>query len=280
MSVTLFSPPWSQFEASSGAPLAGALLYFYETGTTTPVTVYQDKDRTTAHANPVVADSTGTFSAIYLPDGMCKAVLKTSAGVTVRTADPVGELTTAPSVTAVPTGAYLPYGGTSAPTGFLLCDGSEVSRSTYSTLFGVIGTAYGSGDGATTFTLPDMRGRAPFGRDNMGGIDAARIPSAITGRTSIGGTGGAATTTLAEANLPAHTHTGTTSSDGAHTHTTAIETDGAGGSGGAGRMKSGGTTATSSNGAHTHTFTTSSVGSGTAATTLSPALFSNWIIKT
>lgn len=280
MSVTLFTPPWLQFEAASGAPLAGALLYFYQTGTTTLVTVYQDKDRTIAHANPVVADSTGTFAPIYLPDGMTKAVLKTAAGVTVRTADPIGEIATVASVTAIPTGAYLPFGGTTAPSGFLLCDGTAVSRTTYSALFAVIGTAYGTGDGATTFNVPDLRGRAPFGRDNMGGIDAARIPSAITGRTSIGGAGGASQTTLAIDNIPAHTHTGTTDSAGAHTHTVAIQADGAGGSGGAGRMVSGGTTTTSSNGAHTHTFTTASTGSGTAATTLSPALFSNFIIKT
>lgn len=269
-----------QFEAASGAPLAGAQLFFYQTGTTTPVTVYQDKDRTVAHTNPVVASSDGSWPVIYLPDGMSKVVLKNAAGVTVRTADPIGEIAAAPSVTSIPTGAYLPYGGTTAPTGFLLCDGTAVSRTTYADLFAVIGTSYGTGDGATTFNVPDLRGRAPFGRDNMGGLDATRIPSAITGRLSIGGSGGAAQTTLTTDNIPAHTHTGTTSSDGAHTHTVAIENNGAGGSGGAGRMVSGGTTTTSSNGAHTHTFTTSSVGSGQAATTLSPALFSNFIIKT
>lgn len=55
----------------------------------------------------------------------------------------------------MPTGVILPFGGTTAPTGFLLCDGSEISRITYANLFGVIGTTYGSGDGTTTFNLPD-----------------------------------------------------------------------------------------------------------------------------
>lgn len=55
---------------------------------------------------------------------------------------------------ATPTGTILPFGGNSAPTGFLLCDGSAVSRTTYATLFAVIGTTYGSGDGSTTFNLP------------------------------------------------------------------------------------------------------------------------------
>lgn len=57
---------------------------------------------------------------------------------------------------AMPTGSILPFGGSAAPTGFLLCDGSAVSRTTYATLFAVIGTTYGSGDGTTTFNLPQL----------------------------------------------------------------------------------------------------------------------------
>lgn len=63
----------------------------------------------------------------------------------------------------VPTGGIIPYGGSSAPANYLLCDGSAVSRSTYATLFGVISTSYGVGDGSTTFNLPDLRGRVPVG---------------------------------------------------------------------------------------------------------------------
>ena len=63
----------------------------------------------------------------------------------------------------VPTGAILPYGGSSAPTNFLLCNGSEVSRSTYATLYGVIGTTFGTGNGSSTFNLPDLRSRIPMG---------------------------------------------------------------------------------------------------------------------
>jgi microcystin-dependent protein len=62
-----------------------------------------------------------------------------------------------------PVGMLSPYGGTSAPSGWLLCDGSAVSRTTYSDLFGVIGTTYGVGDGSTTFNLPDMRAAVPVG---------------------------------------------------------------------------------------------------------------------
>ena len=63
----------------------------------------------------------------------------------------------------VPIGVIFDYGGTSAPTGFLLCDGSAVSRTTYADLFAIIGTSFGAGDGSTTFNLPDARGRVMIG---------------------------------------------------------------------------------------------------------------------
>ena len=75
-----------------------------------------------------------------------------------------------------PTGAVLAYAGATIPAGFLLCDGRAVSRTTYAALFGVIGTTYGSGDGTTTFNLPDLRGRVPVGVDsdaNLGGVAGA-----------------------------------------------------------------------------------------------------------
>lgn len=61
------------------------------------------------------------------------------------------------------TGVILPYAGTTAPTGFLLCDGSAVSRTTYSDLYAVTGDAYGAGNGSTTFNLPDLRSSFPLG---------------------------------------------------------------------------------------------------------------------
>ncbi len=62
-------------------------------------------------------------------------------------------------------GAIVAYGGTLPPTGFLLCDGTAISRSTFSALFAVIGTTYGTGDGSTTFNLPNLKGRVPVGLD-------------------------------------------------------------------------------------------------------------------
>jgi len=70
-----------------------------------------------------------------------------------------------------PTGTILAYGGTSAPSGFLLCDGSQVSRTVYAALFNVIGENFGQGDNTSTFHLPDFRGRFLRGRDGGAGRD-------------------------------------------------------------------------------------------------------------
>ena len=76
---------------------------------------------------------------------------------------------------STPTGAILPFGGVSAPTGYLLCDGSAVNRDTYSDLFAIIGTRYGAGNGVNTFNVPDTRGEFLRGNDNGKGVDAGRV---------------------------------------------------------------------------------------------------------
>lgn len=68
----------------------------------------------------------------------------------------------------LPPGIIAPYGGDSAPEGWLLCDGSDVSRATYARLFDAIGENYGDGDNSTTFTLPDLRQRLPLGKADSG----------------------------------------------------------------------------------------------------------------
>lgn len=98
---------------------------------------------------------------------------------------------------AVPAGAVMPYAGSSAPSGWLFAAGQAVSRTTYAALFAAIGTTYGAGDGSTTFNLPDLEGRAVFGRDDMSGSAAGRLSNTgINGSTSnpdgtsLGATGG------------------------------------------------------------------------------------------
>lgn len=72
----------------------------------------------------------------------------------------------APTGDTYPIGAIAPYGGNTAPANWLICDGSAISRVTYADLFSVIGTSFGSGDGSTTFNLPDLRSKVPLGKDS------------------------------------------------------------------------------------------------------------------
>lgn len=118
----------------------------------------------------------------------------------------------------MPTGAIIPFAGSTAPTGWLLCDGGSTGllRTTYAALFAVIGTTYGSGDGSTTFNVPDLRGRVVAGKDNMGGVAANRITSAISGvtGTTLGAVGGSQSLTSHNHTQNSHNHT-----QDSHNHT-------------------------------------------------------------
>jgi microcystin-dependent protein len=103
----------------------------------------------------------------------------------------------------IPSGVINMWATTTAPTSWLLCDGTAVSRTTYASLFAVISTTYGVGDGSTTFNLPNLKGKVPVGRD-----------SGDVSFDSMGETGGAKTHTLTSAEMPVHTHT-----QDSHNHT-------------------------------------------------------------
>jgi len=116
---------------------------------------------------------------------------------------------TAPAPPPIPPGTMVNYGGTIAPTGWAMCDGSAVSRTTYPVLFGNLATLYGAGDGSTTFNLPDARGR----------VMAA--PDGGTGRLygwGLTAAGGEATHTLSYNEMPVHNHS---ASDSGHSHSDA-----------------------------------------------------------
>ena len=100
------------------------------------------------------SDGTATFVAA---DGSLQQLVF-AEGLYVRTDSAVG-----PSPAGCPTGSVMPFVGTVAPDGWLIADGSAVSRSTYSDLFALTGTAYGPGDGSSTFNLPDFTDRGPLG---------------------------------------------------------------------------------------------------------------------
>ncbi|MDB4311897.1 phage tail protein [bacterium] len=102
-----------------------------------------------------------------------------------------------PTLGISPAGMIVPYAATTAPSGWLLCDGSAVSRTTYATLFALVSTTFGIGDGSTTFNVPDMRGRVAIALDNLGGGSADVITD--TEADSLGGTEG-------DENTQSHSH--------------------------------------------------------------------------
>lgn len=84
---------------------------------------------------------------------------------------------------ALPVGSYIQFAGSQAPAGFLVCNGGAISRTTYSALFAVIGTTYGSGDGSTTFNLPNLTDRFLQGSTTSGTVKNAGLPN-ISGGSS------------------------------------------------------------------------------------------------
>jgi microcystin-dependent protein len=177
----------------------------------------------------------------------------------------------------VPAGAMMAYAGTTAPAGWLFCYGQAISRTTYARLFAAISTTHGTGDGSTTFNVPDIRGRVVAGKDDMGGTSADRltgVSGSVNGDT-MGAVGGAETVTIAQANLPAVTLSVTA------TGSSTTETFTAGG-GTEKLIKS-----ASDNGAASGTGTgsasvsgsTSALGSGTALHNVQPTIIQNFIIK-
>jgi microcystin-dependent protein len=163
-------------------------------------------------------------------------------------------------ISSAPSGSILIFAGTTAPTGWLLCDGSAVTRTRYSVLFGVIGTTFGAGDTTTTFNVPDLRQKTVVG-----------VGTNTTNNYALGGTGGEENHTLTVNEIPAHTHEIT---DPGHFH-------GQGGtSGGAVLVGSGANKADQSNTASAVTnITINNAGGGAAHNNMQPYLALNYIIK-
>ena len=134
---------------------------------------------------------TGTSTFTGIPSGPT-ATTGTNTTQLATTAFVNASITANPGVL---TGSLLMWPTTSAPTGYLNCDGTAVSRTTYASLFAVVSTTFGTGDGSTTFNLPNYTSRMPYG-------------------TTIGATGGST-----DAIVVSHTHTATsTVTDPGHTH--------------------------------------------------------------
>ena len=111
-----------------------------------------------------------------------------------------------------PTGSIIMYGAASAPSGYYLCEGAAISRSTYSALFAVVGTTYGAGDGSTTFNVPDFRDRAPYGASTftLGSKTAGEVNASGQNSTGTGTSGSSGASTVANNTGTGTTGTGTT----------------------------------------------------------------------
>ena len=184
---------------------------------------YVQKSTVTTAGDLLVRNSSGLTR---LPIGASGQVLTVdeSAATKVKWESPSG----GGSSESIPTGTLMPYVGSTAPLGWLLCQGQEVSQGAYPALYALCGTNFGTA-GAGLFRLPDLRGRSAFG-----------FTSADSNFNALGKTGGASSVTLTTSHLPAHTH-----STPAHDHT----------------VTASGLTASSA-GDHGHTVSSSALSSG------------------
>lgn len=230
---------------------------------------------TLVDADRIVVNDDGTMAQVALSDFKtymnASGAITTINGLTYPTSDgTAGQAIVTDgagtlsfdTVNAFQSGMVMPYAGTTAPTGWLMCYGQAVSRTTYADLFNAFGgasTPYGTGDGSTTFNVPDLRGRVIAGKDDMGATSADRLTNQSGGLDgdTLGATGGAETHTLLEAELPSHTHS----------------------------VPSGGSSASNyalggPAGSFPAAQTTGSVGSDTPHNNVQPTIILNYIIKT
>lgn len=187
-----------------------------------------------------------------------------------------------PSIGGTPTGAVMSFAGSAAPAGYVLCDGQDLSTTTYSALFGVVGYAYGGSGG--TFKAPNLKGKIPVGLDSAdNNFNSLNTPTTYIGEKSH-------ILSIAETPIHSHTFSGTTVNSGNHNHINgwaSITGYNYVGSGGNSNWPFGGGSNAAQrdlqpSGDHSHTYsgTTSNSGSSLAHNNVQPYIVLNYIIKT
>lgn len=191
--------------------LSGVQVYVYNAGTTNPATIYQARTGAATVGNPITTGATGAVE-FYAEEGQydiryLDTIVPARIAETTKlwnAVDPLveaGDLDASVAALLLPVGTILPYGGSAAPAGFLLCDGAAYARAgVYAQLFTVIGTLYGSTTGSD-FKVPDMRGRVPVGPDGAAGR--------LSNNDALGNVGGIEQFSHSHPfNIPSHTHSG------------------------------------------------------------------------
>ncbi len=245
-----------------------AVLYVDNTSKDGIGQVYQDYSNISLYVGIAQSTVTGGASLNVRQNGIDTNQTGLTLGTTVTSGGiPLGKAVTTTSMEVildnnnVLTGEIRMYGGATAPSNWLLCDGTSYLRSDYPTLFNVLGSSFGSAD-ATHFNVPDMRGRAPVGAGTGtgGGASGSGLPtggSALTARTLGAWVG-------------EETHVLTTAELASHTHSVAVQYGG-----------TSNTTAGAGVGyASSVPGTSGSTGSDTAHNTMQPVMTVNFIIKT
>ena len=145
-----------------------------------------------------IATTAGNIAtAVWTPANVADATVALTGAIvgTANFSNGNASISTSFGIDPMPTGMISMFGGTSAPSGYLLCDGTEISRSTYSALFAVIGTTHGS-TGALTFSLPNFQERVPRGKgssDNLGDTNGSATITPAGSVSSITATGSVST---------------------------------------------------------------------------------------
>jgi microcystin-dependent protein len=193
-------------------------------------------------------------------DTQLKAVADSSSGMSAQLTSLINSI----RAYIEPIGSIKPWPSPAAPSGWLPCDGWEISRTDYAGLFAVLGTMWGAGNGSTTFNIPNFLSSVPVHRDN--------VNFGVTGRY------GEINHTLTTAEMPVHNHPGVTDAQGEHTHVyNGLNAGGINFTGGP--ISIGGNANTGSAGNHAHNVGTNNVGGGAAHNNMQPSVGVLWIIK-
>lgn len=244
-----------------------------------------------------------TSTPTFAPNGLTPETITKLGGAPLSAGDIAGNLAEVvlrynlantrwellnPAASLVPTGTVLTYAKSTAPAGFLACDGSAVSRTTYAALFALIATTFGAGDGSTTFNIPDMRARVPTGYDSGGA--SGRMPGngISPSAANFASAGGESSHTLIAGESAVLAYTSSVS-DPTHSHgpgtyvVGAVSTNATGGptgSGGAVNQIGNAVTGTSGASGTGITVSTSSNAGGGSHNNVQPTLVLSYIIKT